>query len=99
MTVLEALPRKRSFAGVALIPVRAAIGGPDRAAHDVKGGHPVGQSQWRLVLPADGRGLFVRQAAVVDIEVGIEDRVALSADEGRLRLNSLARLLLLRVSQ
>jgi len=36
---------------------------------------------------------------VVDIEVRVEDRLALGADEGRLRLNPEARLLLARIRQ
>ena len=40
----------------------------------------------------------MRHAAVVDIEIWVEDRLALSAEEGGLRLDPQARLLLLGVS-
>src|SRR5271157_1437677 len=45
------------------------------------------------------RRFLVRQAAVIDVEVWIEDRLALFSDEGRLSLDPLAGLLLFGVSE
>ncbi len=60
---------------------------------------PYGSGSMTTRSEAGNRWLFMRQPAIVDVEIRIEDRLALGAEKSRLRLDPLARLLLFGVSE